>query len=162
MTSRPPRDPKGTADNGAVSRQPAVVAVQGQRLDRWLWFARAVKSRTLAATVIEAGKIRVNAVKVLKPSFAVKPGDIVTSTMQKDVRILKVVSNGVRRGPAAEAQLLYEDLTPPPPVLKGGGRTATGDIPAEGQGDPGGERETGSGRPTKRDRRLLERLQGRN
>lgn len=158
MTAPSARDPNGAeevdADQSRVSA--------GQRLDRWLWFARAVKSRTLAAALIEAGKIRVNTVKVLKPSFLVKPGDVVTSTLQKDVRILEVVSSGIRRGPAAEAKLLYADLTPVLPARRGNGRTATGDIPSEGHADLGGEREAGSGRPTKRDRRLLDRLQSRD
>jgi len=122
-----------------------------QRLDRWLWFTRAVKSRTLAAAQIEAGKIRVNAVKVIKPSYTVKAGDVVTTSAQKEVRILRVLAPGVRRGPAVEAQLLYEDLTPKPVKPD-----AQNPHPAES-----GYRDAGSGRPTKRDRRLIERLQGR-
>lgn len=129
--------------------------LRGQRLDRWLWFSRTVNSRTLAAALIEAGKIRVNGVKVVKPSQSVKHGDIVTSTARKEVRILRVASLGVRRGPAAEAQLLYEDLTPLQPASGGEAGSASLSI-------SGGRREAGSGRPTKRDRRLIERLQGRD
>ena len=124
-----------------------------QRLDRWLWFSRAVKSRTLAAAQIEAGKIRVNAVKALKPSQTVKPGDVITSSASKDVRILQVTAIGSRRGPAAEAQRLYADLTPP--------RSSKPDREAKSQA-ASGRRDQGTGRPTKRDRRLMERLQGEN
>ena len=124
------------------------VPTSAQRLDRWLWFSRAVKSRTLAAAQIEAGKIRVNAIKVIKPSQTIKPGDVVTSSASKDVRIFRVKALGARRGPATEAQLLYDDLTPKPAA--GGGDEATG------------QRDAGSGRPTKRDRRQLARLQGRD
>jgi ribosome-associated heat shock protein Hsp15 len=123
-----------------------------QRLDKWLWFTRAVKSRTVAAGLVEAGKIRVNAVKVVKPSHALKAGDVVTSSAQRDVRILRVAGLGSRRGPAAEAQLLYEDLTPKPVKTDSSGESRAA--------ANNGQREPGSGRPTKRDRRLLERLQG--
>ncbi len=125
-----------------------------QRLDKWLWFTRAVKSRTLAAGLIEAGKIRINAVKVIKPSYALKAGDVVTSSAQRDVRILRVAALGSRRGPPAEAQQLYEDLTPKP-VKADGSEAAANQAAARN-----GQRQPGSGRPTKRDRRLLERLQG--
>ena len=130
------------------------VELQAQRLDRWLWFSRAVKSRTLAAAQIEAGKIRVNAVKITKPSYTVKPGDVITSAANKDVRILQVKALGARRGPATEAQLLYEDKTPQP-VARDSSEAASLQVQGSGR------REAGSGRPTKRDRRQLERLQGR-
>lgn len=131
------------------------VELQVQRLDRWLWFSRAVKSRTLAAAQIEAGKIRVNLVKITKPSYCVKPGDVITSAANKDVRILQVKALGMRRGPAPEAQLLYEDKTPQPVARD---PTDTASLEAHGSG----QREAGSGRPTKRERRQFERLQGRN
>lgn len=119
----------------------------GQRLDQWLWFARVCKSRTFAATLITEGKIRVNREKVDKPSLIVKPGDVITSSGQRRVRIVKIVAIGKRRGPAAEAQALYEDLTPPEP-------------PREAKVE-GIVREPGLGRPTKRDRRLIDKLRGR-
>ena len=89
-------------------------AAATQRLDKWLWFARVVKSRTLAASLITAGKVRVNRVKADKPSQTVKAGDVVTSSIKKIVRVLRVKTAGVRRGPASEAAALYEDLTPAP------------------------------------------------
>lgn len=118
-----------------------------QRLDKWLWFARLAKSRTLAATAVVEGKIKVNRVKAEKASQTIKIGDVITSRMRRTIRVLKVTGLGERRGPAVEAQLLYEDLTPPSERI-------------EQRGDAGGwgERATGSGRPTKRDRRQIEEL----
>ncbi len=83
-----------------------------QRLDKWLWFARVVKTRTLAAGLVEDGKVRVNRSRIAKPSHAVKSGDVVTVTAHRQVRVLKVVAAGVRRGSASEARTLFEDLTP--------------------------------------------------
>ena len=82
----------------------------GQRLDRWLWFARVVKSRTLAARVIEGGKVRVNRVRVVKPSHLLREGDVLTVTLRGKVLLLKVLAAGARRGPPSEARLLYERL----------------------------------------------------
>lgn len=127
-----------------------------QRLDKWLWFARVVKSRTLAASLVTAGKVRVNTVKAAKPSQTVKPGDVVTSSIKKTVRVLRVKAAGERRGPATEAAALYEDLTPPSasPAIDG---------MSSGHAGPGlsGVRPAGLGRPTKRDRRTIDRLHGR-
>jgi ribosome-associated heat shock protein Hsp15 len=119
-------------------------AVGSQRLDKWLWYARVIKSRTQASDLVSAGGVRVNRQRVVKPSVAVKAGDVLTISVHSSVRILEVVLAGTRRGPAAEAQALYKDLTPPPPPK------------AEGDASkPSGEREAGSGRPTKRDRRRI-------
>ena len=82
------------------------------RLDKWLWYTRVVKSRTLAGTLIAGGKVRVNRERVSKSSQTVRQGDVITATVAKKVRVLKVVELGRRRGPASEAQGLYEDLTP--------------------------------------------------
>lgn len=121
-------------------------ALGAQRLDKWLWFARVTKSRTIAASCIAAGKIKVNREKVDKPSQMVKVGDVITSRIQKTVRILRVAAIGTRRGPASEARTLYEDLTPPPPAA------ALPDGSAPGQW---GVRDPGAGRPTKRERREI-------
>lgn len=112
-----------------------------QRLDKWLWFARLAKSRTLASGAVAEGKVKVNRVTVTKPSHALKLGDVVTTRLTRDIRVLKVAGLGTRRGPAAEARLLYEDLTPPRPPRP------------EHVAAAWAEREAGSGRPTKRDRR---------
>ena len=125
----------------------AVSVADSGRLDRWLWFARVIKSRTLAAGLIADGRVRLNREKVAKPSQSVRPGDVLTVTVGPRVRILKVTALGVRRGPAPEARLLYEDLTPP--FEKPDPATA-----------PDAPRERGTGRPTKRDRRLLDRFKG--
>lgn len=117
-----------------------------QRLDKWLWFARIAKTRSLAAKLVETGKARVNRVRVTKASRTVKPEDVITLAIHGRVRVLKVLDIGARRGPAAEAALLYEDLTPP--ALRRGAHKVI--IP------PPALREKGSGRPTKRDRRRMD------
>jgi ribosome-associated heat shock protein Hsp15 len=105
-----------------------------QRLDKWLWFARLAKSRTLAQKLVVAGAVRINREKVVDASHAVKVGDTLTAALPAGVRVLRVVALGARRGPAPEARLLYEDLTPPAPE-----RAATAAGP----------------RPSSRDRRTL-------
>ena len=85
----------------------------GQRLDKWLWFARVVKSRTLAAELVVLGKVRVNRVRAVKASQTLRPGDVVTLVLAGRVLILKVLAPGVRRGPAAEARRLYQPLSAP-------------------------------------------------
>jgi ribosome-associated heat shock protein Hsp15 len=93
-----------------------------QRLDKWLWFARIVKSRTLAAQLVEDGKVRINRAKVAKPAQAVRPNDVLTIVIRGNVHVLRVVGPGGRRGPPAEARLLYELLSPP----SGAGREGRG------------------------------------
>jgi ribosome-associated heat shock protein Hsp15 len=114
-----------------------------QRLDKWLWFARIVKSRTLAAEVIGQGKVRVNRTRVLKASQTVRPGDVLTIALRGRVQVLKIAAAGERRGPPPQARQLYEDLTPVTPDAADGA---------------GGQRLSGAGRPTKKDRRLIDRL----
>ncbi|WP_338531841.1 RNA-binding S4 domain-containing protein [Nitratireductor thuwali] len=114
-----------------------------QRIDKWLFFARVVKSRSLAAKLTVAGKVRVNRVKVDQAAYPVKPGDVLTITLERRIVVYKVLLPGARRGPAEEARTLYEDLTPPAEIAV---------KPADG------ERAAGAGRPTKRERRQIERL----
>ena len=90
----------------------AHAAAATQRLDKWLWFARVVKSRTLAADVVANGKVRVNRVRAAKASQALRPGDVLTLALGGRVRILRVLAPGARRGPPAEARKLYELLSP--------------------------------------------------
>lgn len=125
------------------------LASAGQRIDKWLWFTRVIKSRTLAADLVSAGKVRVNRNRVDKPSQLVKPGDVLTLALGSRVRILEVRAPGSRRGPAVEALTLYVDLTPPPPPRE--------ELPGGGEQDSG--RDPGSGRPTKRERRQIDKLQ---
>ena len=108
------------------------------RLDKWLWHARFFKTRTLAAKVASGGHVRVNANKVSKPSTAVVAGTVLTFPQGNQIRVIKIVELGTRRGPAGEAQTLYEDLSPPEEK-----------IPQE-------HTPRGGARPTKKDRRSLD------
>ena len=110
-----------------------------QRLDKWLWFARVVKTRSLAAKLVSAGHVRVNSERTDAPAKAVRAGDVLTIALERQVRILKIMSGGTRRGPYEEAKLLFEDLSPPPP-------------PKEEQFP---QRDAGAGRPTKHQRRAI-------
>jgi ribosome-associated heat shock protein Hsp15 len=118
------------------------------RLDKWLWFARVVKTRTLAAALVEDGKVRINRIKVTKPSQSVRIGDVLTVAVGPRVRLMKVLAFAERRGPPSTAQALFADLSPPPAP------------PSEPMAKPTGERLPGSGRPTKRERREMERFKG--
>jgi len=82
-----------------------------QRIDKGLFFARVVKSRSLAAKLAQSGRVRVNREKIDQASQAVRPGDVLTITLDRRVLVYRVLGSGVRRGPAEEARLLYEDLT---------------------------------------------------
>lgn len=118
------------------------------RADRWLWFARFFKSRTLAAEACAARRIRINGKVLSKTNQPLRTGDVLTFSQGRAVRVVRVAALGTRRGPADEARSLYEDLAPealrpratPPPTVR---------------------REPGTGRPTKSDRRAMERLRGR-
>lgn len=124
-----------------------------QRLDRWLWFARFFKSRTLATRFVVEGHLRVNAERVVKAHYALHVADVLTFAQGPYVRVIRVAGLGVRRGPASEARLLYDDLDPPNTAAE---RTAAGGPETA----PTAERPAGTGRPTKADRRALDRLRG--
>ena len=81
-----------------------------QRLDKWLWHARLVKARTSAAALVESGHVRINGTREKSPGHAVKLGDVVTVALDSRVRVLKVIGFAERRGDAASARLLCEDL----------------------------------------------------
>jgi ribosome-associated heat shock protein Hsp15 len=81
-----------------------------QRIDRWLWHARVVRTRTAAAALIAAGHVRVNTGRVTAPGRDVKCGDVVTVTLDAGVRVLKVIGMAPRRGDASAASLLYEEI----------------------------------------------------
>ena len=115
------------------------------RLDKWLWFARFVKTRSLATRLIVDGRMRVNGAPTQKAHYTVKVGDVLTFPLGPHIRVIKVTALGTRRGPASEAQALYEDLDPPR-------KSAPAPEPTFE------DRGTGAGRPTKRDRRQTERL----
>lgn len=84
-----------------------------QRIDKWLFCARVVKSRSLAAKLVQAGHVRVNRDKIDQAAHVVKPGDVLTIRLERRVLVWRVLQPGERRGPAEEARTLYEDLTPP-------------------------------------------------
>jgi ribosome-associated heat shock protein Hsp15 len=88
-----------------------VGAEDRQRIDRWLWHARLVRTRGAAAALAGAGYVRVNGARIDAPSRQVRPGDVITVALDRSVRVLKVRGFVERRGPAAGAQALYEDLT---------------------------------------------------
>jgi ribosome-associated heat shock protein Hsp15 len=105
------------------------------RIDKWLWYARFFKTRGIATKLVAGGHVRVNAEKISKPAHAVGDGDTLTFPQGSQIRVVRLLAIGTRRGPAPEAQALYDDLTPqqkivPPPV-----------------------KTEGKGRPTKKDRR---------
>ena len=112
-----------------------------QRLDKWLWHARFFKTRTLAAKVVSDGRVRVDGTPVSKPSRSVGVGDTLTFPQGRQIRVIRIAAIGERRGPAPEAQALYDDLTPPP-------------LPKE----PEGPRRIDGRRPTKKDRRSMDKL----
>ena len=81
-----------------------------QRIDRWLWHARVVRTRSAAASLTSVGHVRVNGVRVAAPGRDVKCGDVVTVALHGGVRVLKVIGLAPRRGNAAAAAQLYEDI----------------------------------------------------
>lgn len=114
------------------------------RLDKWLWAARVFKTRGLAAAACDGGKVDVNH-QAARPAKSLRPGDLLrVSLPQGRRRILKVAALDDRRGPATAARALFEDLTPAEPPSA---RLAAAP-----------RREAGAGRPTKRERREIDRL----
>ena len=81
-----------------------------QRIDRWLWFARFVKTRSIAAGLVMNGRVRVNGTKIAKPSRAVGQGDIVTFAYAGRIQVFEILGTAERRGPASEACLLYRSM----------------------------------------------------
>ncbi|WP_332701405.1 RNA-binding S4 domain-containing protein [Devosia sp.] len=124
--------------------------VRKERLDRFLFFSRALKSRTLAQKVIETGAIRVNSERTDRSDLKVGAGDVLTMALHGRIVVWRIVDPGTRRGPASEAQGLYEDLSPP--VLPKAEQS-----PFEAAIAPRGD---GAGRPTKKQRRETDKLRG--
>lgn len=114
------------------------------RIDKWIWAARMFKTRSMATKACAAGHVQVNA-ETAKASIKVKIGDAVEVLTPARLRILEVVALDDKRGPASVAQGLYNDHTPPEPTKE----------------DPPVFRERGAGRPSKRQRRSLQKLRGR-
>ena len=116
------------------------------RLDTWLWYARFYKSRSLSSKAILSGKLRVNSNKIIKPASKVKINDVLTINHVNMVRIIQVQILGARRGPASEAQKLYNDLS----------ENKTG-APNKKKVSEKFKKDTNK-RPTKKDRRILDKI----
>jgi ribosome-associated heat shock protein Hsp15 len=112
-----------------------------QRIDKWLWHARIVRTRSAAAALASSGHVRLNGQRIDAPGRAVRAGDVVTIALDRTVRVLKVTNFAPRRGSADVARGLYEDLVPPAP---------------RAEQPPLAPREAGAGRPTKRERRAID------
>ena len=82
-----------------------------QRVDKWLWHARVVRTRTDAAALVASGRVRRNGVRVDAASRAVKPGDVLTIALDRGVRLLRVLRLTQRRGGAEAGRMLYEDMS---------------------------------------------------
>jgi ribosome-associated heat shock protein Hsp15 len=117
------------------------VTPENVRLDKWLVATRIYKTRAIAQEACAGGHVSVND-RTAAPAKALKSGDTVVAATAGGTKILRVLALGERRGPAALARTLYDDLTPPAP-------------PSE---EPVALRARGAGRPTKRDRRVIERM----
>ena len=118
------------------------------RLDKWLWYARFMKSRSKATKFCRSNRLCVNGSIVVKAHFLVKQNDVLTFSDGNNIKIIKILNLGVRRGSAPEAQALYEDLSPPIYLNKVGDKFEV----------VVGKREIGSGRPTKDQRRATDKL----
>ncbi|MEX0859954.1 MAG: S4 domain-containing protein [Cucumibacter sp.] len=123
------------------------MSLPSQRLDKWLWFTRCARTRGATQSLIGDGRVRRNGERVTGNADFVRPGDVLTLSLSGSIRILKVKALAERRGNAAAASALFEDLSP---VLPRAGRPLTAFEQAI--------RPRGAGRPTKRDRRLTDRL----
>ena len=118
-----------------------------QRIDKWLWHARVVRTRSAAAALVNGGSVRLNGSRVAATSQPVRSGDVVTIALDRAVRVLKVTGFAERRGDADAARAVCEDLSEP--------RTSSPE-PTAATRDPG------AGRPTKQERRAIDRLLGRD
>lgn len=122
--------------------------VRKERLDRFLFFSRALKSRTLAQKVIETGAVRVNSERTTRSDHKVGAGDVLTMSLHERIMVWRILDCGLRRGPATEAQGLYQDLSPP-------SLPKAEQSPYEAAIAP---RADGAGRPTKKQRRDTDKL----
>ncbi|HEX7095246.1 MAG TPA: RNA-binding S4 domain-containing protein [Acidimicrobiales bacterium] len=119
--------------------------IEATRVDAWLWAIRLFKTRSQASAACRGGHVRVNGV-VAKPATSVRPGDRVEARVDRRERVLEVVRTINKRVGAPIAAECYVDHSPPPPPKD--------DVPVFA-------RERGMGRPTKRERRALDRLRRR-
>lgn len=129
-----------------MTHDPEATRAETLRLDKWLWYARFFKTRTLAAKLCRARRVRIDGVVQTKANASVAVGNVLTFPQGRHIRVVRALALGARRGPAAEARGLYEDLAPP---------STPSARPA-----PHARRVRGEGRPTKADRRAIDRLTG--
>lgn len=115
------------------------------RLDSWIWVARMARTRSQAAALCKGGKVKLNQ-ETARPASTVREGDQVAVTVNRRVRIYRVRGFADRRGSATEAASLFEDISPVPDSME------------LAKHNPLASREPGSGRPTKKERRALEKL----
>ncbi len=127
------------------------VPPEKQRVDKWLWQARFFKTRGLAAELAGSGRLRVNSEHVAKPAQTVRPGDVLTFPQSDRIRVIRIEALGTRRGPAPEAQTLYTDLDETAATPESGRKSDPKPAPPV-------ERESGTGRPTKKERREIDAL----
>lgn len=119
------------------------MAVESTRVDRWLWAVRLTKTRPDAATACRGGHVRVNG-RPAKPATTVSPGDEVRARVRETTRVVEVVQVIHKRVGAPEAAACFIDKTPAPPE--------------QAKAPPVARRERGAGRPTKRERRMLDKF----
>jgi ribosome-associated heat shock protein Hsp15 len=136
---------------GRCDDRPMQAGPDRVRVDRWLWAARFVKSRTLATEAVKGGRVRVNGERV-KPSRDLRSGDRVEITLGRERRTVVVLALAERRGPASAAALLYAET--PESVVERERLTAQARLARPGGADSGP-------RPTKRDRRRIDDVRGR-
>jgi ribosome-associated heat shock protein Hsp15 len=122
-----------------------------QRIDKWLWHARVVRTRAAAAALAASGLVRVNGQRIDAPSRAVKVGDVVTVALDRTVRLIRVLGFAERRGSADAARALCADLEPAGEASGQRGNAMSARTALA-------QREPGTGRPTKRERRAIDRF----
>jgi ribosome-associated heat shock protein Hsp15 len=131
----------------AEAKPPSDAQAGAQRIDKWLWIARFLKTRTLAGKFAASGAVRLtrdgDTGRIEKASALVRVGDRLTFMTGERLRVIEVNALGARRGPAAEAKLLYTDYSPPPEARAPAASAA---------------RDKGAGRPTKKERRAIDRM----
>lgn len=121
----------------------------GLRIDKWLWYARFFKTRSAATKLVASNKLRLNGEVMGKPHRQIHIGQTLTFPQANQIRVIQIDALGTRRGPATEAATLYTDLAPPEMNKSGEKMPVTPDFE---------RRNPGAGRPTKKDRRITEKL----
>ncbi len=134
-----------SADGAAVDE----TGTAGLRVDKWLWYARFFRSRVRASEFCTSGKLRVSGEIVRKAHRVLRPGDVLTFPQGRRIRVVRVKALADRRGSAAVAHELYEDLSPASPPA--------GEACLEA---PAAPRDRGEGRPTKAARRAIQWFKG--